>query len=92
MDLPSTIVARFPLQGRSAVSKAPSGIWPSGLKISANFNPRNLHRESNYSFKQSYYIFLVHFKIQEILSDLSLSHKYHQHLKPDIEKGQKKIS
>ena len=28
---PSIIVSRFPLQGRSEVSKAPSGILPSGL-------------------------------------------------------------
>ena len=39
MNSPSSIVARFPLQGRSEVSKASSGISPSGLKVLGKFNP-----------------------------------------------------
>ena len=39
MNSPSSIVARFPLQGRSEGSKAPSGISPSGLKVLGKFNP-----------------------------------------------------
>ena len=38
--LPSTIVSRFPLQGRSAVSKALSGISPSGLKNIGKLQPK----------------------------------------------------